>query len=46
MPVFFYLDPEMASDWNCRNVDNITLSYMFHRVSEAWAYEGGIGGPE
>ncbi|GAX83748.1 hypothetical protein CEUSTIGMA_g11173.t1 [Chlamydomonas eustigma] len=34
MPVFFYLDPEMASDWNCRNIDDITLSYMFHRVAD------------
>jgi len=34
MPVFFYLDPEMASDWNCRNVDDITLSYMFHMVDD------------
>ncbi len=32
MPVFFYLDPEMAADWNCRNVSNITLSYRFHKV--------------
>ena len=35
MPVFFYLDPELATDWNCRNVDDITLSYMFHRVRGA-----------
>eukprot|EP00955_Chlamydomonas_euryale_P045544 353182-Chlamydomonas_euryale.AAC.36 len=34
MPVFFYVDPEFATDWNCRNVDNITLSYMFHRVAD------------
>ncbi|KAG1660167.1 hypothetical protein FOA52_005267 [Chlamydomonas sp. UWO 241] len=34
MPVFFYVDPEFATDWNCRNVDNITLSYMFHRVDD------------
>ncbi len=33
MPVFFYLDPEMAADWNCRNIHNITLSYVFHKVS-------------
>ncbi|PNH05518.1 Cytochrome c oxidase assembly protein COX11, mitochondrial [Tetrabaena socialis] len=34
MPVFFYIDPEFATDWNCRNVDDITLSYMFHKVEE------------
>ncbi|GFR48135.1 hypothetical protein Agub_g9969 [Astrephomene gubernaculifera] len=32
MPVFFYIDPEFATDWNCRNVDDITLSYIFHKV--------------
>lgn len=32
MPVFFYIDPEFATDWNCRNVNDITLSYMFHKV--------------
>ena len=32
MPVFFYLDPEFATDWNCRNVEDITLSYTFHKV--------------
>jgi cytochrome c oxidase assembly protein subunit 11 len=32
MPVFFYVDPEMAADWNCRNINNITLSYVFHKV--------------
>eukprot|EP00798_Chlamydomonas_sp_ICE-L_P028618 gene28618-31788_t len=31
MPVFFYVDPEFATDWNCRNVDDITLSYTFHK---------------
>ncbi|GLI60336.1 hypothetical protein VaNZ11_002456 [Volvox africanus] len=35
MPVFFYIDPEFATDWNCRNIDDITLSYMFHKVEEA-----------
>ncbi|MEW5310516.1 MAG: hypothetical protein WDW38_002307 [Sanguina aurantia] len=34
MPVFFYIDPEMATDWNCRNVNDITLSYTFHKVDE------------
>jgi cytochrome c oxidase assembly protein subunit 11 len=33
MPVFFYVDPEFASDWNCRNIHDITLSYVFHKVS-------------
>jgi hypothetical protein len=32
MPVFFYIDSEMAADWNCRNVDDVTLSYRFYKV--------------
>ncbi len=33
MPVFFYIDSEMAGDWNCRNIQDVTLSYKFHKVS-------------
>ena len=33
MPVFFYLDPEMATDWNCRNIEDVTLSYTFHKMT-------------
>jgi len=33
MPVFFYIDSEVVADWNCRNVDDVTLSYKFHMVS-------------
>ncbi len=32
MPVFFYIEPDMAADWNCRNVNDLTLSYVFHKV--------------
>ncbi|KAG2425521.1 hypothetical protein HYH02_015006 [Chlamydomonas schloesseri] len=32
MPVFFYVDPEFATDWNCRNINDITLSYVFNKV--------------
>lgn len=32
MPVFFYIDSEMVTDWNCRNVNDVTLSYKFHKV--------------
>ncbi len=35
MPVFFYIDPEFATDWNCRNINDITLSYIFHKVGAA-----------
>lgn len=35
MPVFFYIDPEIATNWNCRNLTNITLSYVFHKVDDA-----------
>jgi cytochrome c oxidase assembly protein subunit 11 len=34
MPVFFYIDPEMAADFNLRNVNDITLSYCFFRVED------------
>ncbi|KAF6258686.1 cytochrome c oxidase assembly protein CtaG/Cox11-domain-containing protein [Scenedesmus sp. NREL 46B-D3] len=34
MPVFFYLDPELVEDHNCRNVHDITLSYTFFKVDE------------
>ncbi|KAF5832993.1 cytochrome c oxidase assembly protein CtaG/Cox11-domain-containing protein [Dunaliella salina] len=34
MPVFFYIDSEMVGDWNCRNVDDVTLSYKFHKVDD------------
>jgi len=34
MPVFFYIDSEMAGDWNCRNIDDVTLSYKFHKVDD------------
>lgn len=32
MPVFFYIDPEFATDWNCRNINDITLSYTFFKA--------------
>ncbi|GBF92833.1 hypothetical protein Rsub_05452 [Raphidocelis subcapitata] len=34
MPVFFYLDPELAGDHNCRNIHDITLSYTFYKVDD------------
>lgn len=34
MPVFFYVDPEFASDPNMWNVDEITLGYTFFKVEE------------
>ncbi|KDD74724.1 cytochrome c oxidase assembly protein CtaG/Cox11 [Helicosporidium sp. ATCC 50920] len=34
MPIFFYLDPEFATDKALRHVDNLTLSYTFFKVSE------------
>ncbi|KAL6761016.1 cytochrome c oxidase assembly protein CtaG/Cox11-domain-containing protein [Haematococcus lacustris] len=40
MPVFFYIDPELVADWNCRNVSNITLSYVFHKVDDEDLEEG------
>jgi len=34
MPVFFYIEPDFAADWNCRNVQDLTLSYVFHMVED------------
>ena len=32
MPVFFYIDPEFATDARLRGVDQLTLSYTFFKV--------------
>jgi cytochrome c oxidase assembly protein subunit 11 len=34
LPVFFYIDPEFASDPNMDNVHDITLSYTFFKTGE------------
>ena len=34
MPVFFYIDPEFATDRRLKNVDHITLSYVFFKTGE------------
>jgi cytochrome c oxidase assembly protein subunit 11 len=34
LPVFFYIDPEFATDRNMRNIDDITLSYVFFKTGE------------
>jgi hypothetical protein len=34
MPVFFYIDPEFATERRLKNVDNITLSYVFFKTGE------------
>lgn len=44
MPVFFYIDPEFATDWNCRNINDITLSYIFHKVGLGTAGGAAEGG--
>ena len=33
MPVFFYIDPKIEEDRNCKEVNNITLSYTFWPIS-------------
>lgn len=35
MPVFFYIDPEFATDPRLKGVDNLTLSYTFFKVGVA-----------
>ncbi len=32
MPVFFYIDPEFATDPRLRGVDQLTLSYTFFKA--------------
>jgi hypothetical protein len=32
MPVFFYIDPEFATDARLRGVDQLTLSYTFFKA--------------
>ncbi|WEK47557.1 MAG: cytochrome c oxidase assembly protein [Candidatus Andeanibacterium colombiense] len=34
MPVTFYVDPKMLKDENARDVEQITLSYTFHKTKE------------
>mmetsp|Transcript_1765 Transcript_1765/g.5121 ORF Transcript_1765/g.5121 Transcript_1765/m.5121 type:complete len:126 (-) Transcript_1765:343-720(-) len=38
MPVFFYIDPEFATDSRLKGVDNLTLSYTFFMVEEGKEY--------
>ncbi len=34
MPVFFYIDPEFATDARMRGINHLTLSYTFFNVEE------------
>ena len=34
MPVFFYVDPEFATDPKMREINHLTLSYTFFKVDE------------
>lgn len=42
MPVNFYIDPEIATDPNTKEVKTITLSYTFFNSSEEKDYKGKI----
>lgn len=35
MPVLFYVDPKIANDPNARDVQQITLSYTFHKAEDS-----------
>jgi hypothetical protein len=39
MPVFFYIDPEVVEDPNCRKITDLTLSYTFFMVDDEDAAE-------
>lgn len=41
MPVFFYIDPEFATDKRLKNVDHITLSYVFFKTDEVPTHADG-----
>lgn len=34
MPVFFFIDPEFATDPKMENIDDITLSYTFFEAKQ------------
>ncbi len=34
MPVTYYVDPEILKDDNAKDVQQITLSYTFHRLDD------------
>jgi len=42
MPVSFYIDPEIATDPNTKEIKTITLSYTFFNTSEENKYKGKI----
>lgn len=46
MPVLFYIDPEMDSDENLKNVKEITLSYTFFKSEEETESESAAVVPE
>lgn len=39
MPIFFYIDPEYATDPRLRHINSLTLSYTFFKVSEEEDYQ-------
>lgn len=45
MPVFFYIDPELATDRRLRGVSSLTLSYTFFRSGDQRIPEAPEMGP-
>ena len=35
MPVLFYVDPKLAQDEDAKDVQQITLSYTFHKAEDS-----------
>ena len=46
MPVFFYIDPEFATDPRMRGIDHLTLSYTFFKVADEEEEAASLPGAE